>query len=486
MKLTVKNFGPIKSAKVDIKPMTVFVGHSNTGKSYLAILIYTIAKALKSPERRRLIPFVHDNFREEETVEEIISDNKKITRLADKLFSEYIQTIHETWEVEATRCFGEEWENIVNNNGASASIIISDDDNGITLDLLYPEKDKSLLSDTILKKIKKRISPYLEKENQSLEPIDTHDLTHWIVFEISDSFNFLPNIPQPDDDFIRRTGIREGINAHYLPAVRGGLMQSHRILVSAVIARAPTIGLTGADIVPFTGVLADFLEKLLMIDSGRSKFRLQRYGRQSIKGVSRLSEKIEQSIMHGTITLKMLATRYPDFRYEFIDKNATSRDISLIHASSSVSELAPIVLFIRYYLSPGDVFIVEEPEAHLHPEAQRLIAGVLVELVKAGIQVIVTTHSDIILEQISNFIHADEIPGAKVLNRKAKGRTLNEKESRCYLFKAPAGRGKGTTVKSIPFNEQMGILTQDHLDVSSALYNETVSLLEERDASNQK
>ena len=33
MKLTVENFGPIQSAEVDLlKPMTVFVGPSNTGK----------------------------------------------------------------------------------------------------------------------------------------------------------------------------------------------------------------------------------------------------------------------------------------------------------------------------------------------------------------------------------------------------------------------------------------------------------------------
>ena len=47
MKLTVKNFGPIRKATVDVKPMTVFVGPSNTGKSYMAILIYTIAKVFE-------------------------------------------------------------------------------------------------------------------------------------------------------------------------------------------------------------------------------------------------------------------------------------------------------------------------------------------------------------------------------------------------------------------------------------------------------
>ena len=37
-----KDFGPISKAKIDLRPLTVFVGPSNTGKSYLAILIYAL------------------------------------------------------------------------------------------------------------------------------------------------------------------------------------------------------------------------------------------------------------------------------------------------------------------------------------------------------------------------------------------------------------------------------------------------------------
>ena len=40
--LEVRNFGPIASANIDLRPLTVFVGPSNTGKSWLAILIYAL------------------------------------------------------------------------------------------------------------------------------------------------------------------------------------------------------------------------------------------------------------------------------------------------------------------------------------------------------------------------------------------------------------------------------------------------------------
>ena len=42
LELEVTDFGPIIEAKLDLRPLTVFVGPSNTGKSYLAILIYAL------------------------------------------------------------------------------------------------------------------------------------------------------------------------------------------------------------------------------------------------------------------------------------------------------------------------------------------------------------------------------------------------------------------------------------------------------------
>lgn len=38
----VEDFGPVREAKIAMRPLTVFVGPSNSGKSYLAILIYAL------------------------------------------------------------------------------------------------------------------------------------------------------------------------------------------------------------------------------------------------------------------------------------------------------------------------------------------------------------------------------------------------------------------------------------------------------------
>lgn len=41
-KLQVSEMGPICEAEVELKPLTVFAGASNTGKSYLSTMIYAI------------------------------------------------------------------------------------------------------------------------------------------------------------------------------------------------------------------------------------------------------------------------------------------------------------------------------------------------------------------------------------------------------------------------------------------------------------
>ena len=75
----------------------------------------------------------------------------------------------------------------------------------------------------------------------------------------------------------------------------------------------------------------------------------------------------------------------------------------------------------------------------MHPAAQRDFSDVLVRLVNADVRVLVTTHSDNILEQISNFIYAADLPDSKLTK-------LDKEKCSVYLFK-PGRGGNKTTVK---------------------------------------
>ena len=81
MFLIIKNFGAIKEARIDLsKKHYFFVGYNNTGKTYLAKLIYDI---FSSEVQKDFAESVHNSFNTdkierltltEETVQKILND----------------------------------------------------------------------------------------------------------------------------------------------------------------------------------------------------------------------------------------------------------------------------------------------------------------------------------------------------------------------------------------------------------------------------
>jgi predicted ATPase len=64
-----------------------------------------------------------------------------------------------------------------------------------------------------------------------------------------------------------------------------------------------------------------------------------------------------------------------------------------------LTQLFPVLVELLA-ASPGDLVIVENPEVHLHPKAQQDIGELLALVASCGVQVIVETHSDHVLNGI--------------------------------------------------------------------------------------
>ena len=481
MKLQVKNFGPIREAEVELKPLTVLVGHGNTGKSYLAMLLYSIAKTLDNAHQH-IVWSLDLHFREashklQMPWNKVIEDGKIFSPIVAEAMTVFARTFRGAWALEAQRCFGEEWETIVKSNGKWPVSIVIESDKGVVLDLLNPKNDKHLNAAEIARYIqttRKEMDDARATRARSVEMPRSLDERGCAAI-ICGAMWLLPELPFSFSDASR---------VHYLPAIRSGTMQRHRMMVSAIIGNAADISIFGRNLgESLNGVLADFLQKLVLVGNDKRRVlgdpKRRRANGKAGNEAGKLSRTIEQEILKGDIVEETSETGYTDFRYKFAS-HGKERNIQLMNASSSVSELAPIVIFMRHYLEPpGDIFIVEEPEAHLHPDDQRRIAGVLAGLVKAGVNVVITTHSDMILEQLSNFVHAHGVPKVNLLNEKSGERTISEEQTAVYSFTASAPR-KETVVRKIKFNEDTGMVTEDHLDASSAMYDETVHIFKRK------
>ena len=185
--------------------------------------------------------------------------------------------------------------------------------------------------------------------------------------------------------------------------------------------------------------------------------------------MNRIADTLESNVLAGQIIMKASPTGYPEFLYR---PQRTEQDIRLTRSSSMVSELAPLVLYLRGLVRPGDTLIIEEPEAHLHPAAQTEMAATLARLVRAGVRVIVTTHSDFMLKEIANLMHEGELEEKGALKKQADTleRWLLPEEVGVWLFQ------KNGIVDEIKFDRIHGIEPIEYEDVAEALYNRWAGL----------
>ena len=82
-----------------------------------------------------------------------------------------------------------------------------------------------------------------------------------------------------------------------------------------------------------------------------------------------------------------------------MEYSVSSEKFSPINVGFGLSYVAPIVVALLK-AGNGDLVILENPEAHLHPKGQRKMGELIAKAAAGGVQVIVETHSDHVLNGI--------------------------------------------------------------------------------------
>lgn len=100
--------------------------------------------------------------------------------------------------------------------------------------------------------------------------------------------------------------------------------------------------------------------------------------------------------------------------YEVNIKTKGSQDwVDLPDVGFGISQVLP-VLVQCFYAPPGSIIIMEQPEIHLHPKAQSVLADVMIEVIHSrengkdrNIQLIIETHSEHFLRRLQRRIAED-------------------------------------------------------------------------------
>jgi predicted ATPase len=115
---------------------------------------------------------------------------------------------------------------------------------------------------------------------------------------------------------------------------------------------------------------------------------------------------------------------------------------------------------------------MEEPEAHLHPKNQRVLVKYIVRLIKQGLNFIITTHSDYILEQVANMVLLKDVPEEDRINEFGfeKDDYLDREQVGIYLFEKK--EFKSYTTNEIQIGK-LGIPESSFTHVIDSLYGES-------------
>ena len=446
--IAVENFGPIEKAEIDLRPLTVFVGESNTGKTYLAALIYALYQTFEGFDRvpwpyNVISQLRHSIFRlgrehDEGTLKTLEKLNNREQPFKFSDLPEWLSFQIEE-DLDDPELFASELKRCFNLNAVSELIqFTGSESNILKISLNVSEKNQPFWN------FEMRAS---ESDIAMIGNINNNMILRLKDERMSQAI--------PDLAALSHVNGSEPPDFYYLPAPRGGIMETHGVILSSLVEGATRVGLErSSENATLSGTMADFLKHIINYDERPS---------DEMSGIAKV---LEDEVLRGEIVVNRPAGGYPEFRYR---PQKSERALRMNQSSAMVSELAPLVLFLRGIVQPGDTLIIEEPESHLHPAAQTKVALTLARLVRVGVRVIITTHSDWLLEQIGNLVREGEV--MKLGKNKMEPTTwLTKEEVGAWWFR------EGKPVEEIAFEHIAGIEPAEYGEVAEALYNRAVDL----------
>ena len=479
-RLEVANFGPVSKAELELRPLTVFAGPSNTGKSCIAKLVYSLHGYFsRHPVARTQTYRLSDFNRAARRMGDLPTSVRRLEEFVLSSVEESVDSSALGEDVAALTRLALEVPEV----GADTSDPLLDVFGAASMDDLIFLGARDC-----------RFSLSYEAVGAS-GPAEAFQYAFNIVNEKLNCTVAIPSdasLPLEKGRLFRRIGQTPGLlwghgkespvshtgllitllslaqpstvgslsrPAWYLPAGRSGIIEAQAAILASAIDRMSDNGPRNHGPVP--AAVREFLRDIF-VDLPR-----RTVGSQVGESLARL---FEQTILSGTVRADApakTASSVVAFRPIGWD-----RDLPLSQASSLTTQMIPLVLYLRHYATPGSTIIIEEPEAHMHPAMQVRFMTAVARIVEAGVRVLITTHSEWILSALANIVRASELS-----DRRREGLP-----SRVALERASVGAwlfepgDVGSTTSEIRLDSESGMYDAGFPDVSRALYNEWATI----------
>ena len=340
IKLHINKLGLVRNADLEITPMMVFSGESGLGKSYVAMLCHYFFYVWIDSKSMRLDKFFK-GFQNERGIN----------------FFDVSQSLPDNGEaLSITKQELEEW--LAKDAIAYLGYMIGNDSINGDINVSLPESIPSTISFSF------------EQEMMGLN--NAEDIYNKLgVLNLSYRFRKLGIQDESPYSYILRYAIINELfgnfhNLNYsfvLPPSRGSYMSE--------------------DLVAKTGLYKSFVQ-----------------GMKDLEQAQEIQDSVSEDLVHLLQTVLDGDVKLSGDQYIYITHGET---LPISAAASSVREIAPMQQMITKRDISKTVILFEEPEAHLHPLKQRIMADIIATMAIGGVNMQITTHSDYFIRRLNDF-----------------------------------------------------------------------------------
>jgi predicted ATPase len=456
----VENFGKITKADIELSPFTLFVGDNNSGKSYMLTLIYGllsnhIDKLLLEGFELQYEAFLPLIMRCNQS--DRINEHYFIKKEEIDLFGGIVNTILESRKDDLVKA-------IFNKNIKIGRIWLAfhyDEAKPISLCFArFPNGEMKIVLGAT--------------SNPQIMEIDGHPRKvvmsgHGHVLDIGDHQQSAKELTLL---FMRLLFKKLMLHDNFpgpafLPACRTGFVLTHKALYADSFQKAYTIsGRKTMNNIFLTAPMIEFATKLSTFST---------FADDGMRERDNIVHFMEEKLLGGTVELSSMPV--PDLLYR---PHGIAEALPMHVASAVVTETVPLLLYIQKVAAT--CLLIEEPEMCLHPKLQQVMARVLIKIMNSGyygIPVIASTHSDIIVQHVSNMLHLSLRPDREQLMSEFgydEDDLLEPEDVRIYQFN---DRGTHSEVTAVLWNAGNGFVVSTFIDALDSILQNTIDITSE-------